>query len=138
MSKKMIIMTAGAGLVIFAGAFVFAWLTNPSPASRPDESKQPAPAGGKSEPGQQQPKIDAIDAVHMASGPMKKAMTEQQLKNLVQDVREKMQEYNGRLQGLTVRERRLQMAQDVLKQDQVHLLCFLYLIRPVFRHWYQV
>ena len=44
-------------------------------------------------------------------------MTEMQLKNLIQDVREKMQEYSNRLQALAVRERRLQVTQDVLKED---------------------
>jgi len=48
---------------------------------------------------------------------MKKAMTEQQLKNLVQEVREKMREYDNRLQALSVQEQRLQVAQNVLKED---------------------
>jgi flagellar motility protein MotE (MotC chaperone) len=101
-------MTATAGLVSFAGAFVFAWLTNPSPASQSDESKQPA-----------LPKlqIGAIGAVDAASGPMKKTMTEKHLKNLAQDIQEKMQEYNNKLQDIEVREQRFQMAQDVLKED---------------------
>jgi hypothetical protein len=111
------IMTAEVGLVSVAAAFAFAWLTNPSPASRPGEPEQPAPAGDKSESALAQPEIRAIGALDSASGPMKKAMTEQQLKNLVQDIREKMREYNNRLQGITVRERRLQVAQDVLKKD---------------------
>jgi flagellar motility protein MotE (MotC chaperone) len=110
-------MTAAAGLVSFAGAFVFAWLTNPSPARQPDESKQPALAGGETGQGLPRPQIAAIDAANTASGLMKKTMTEQQLKNLVQDVREKMREYNDKLQGLEVREQRLQVAQDVLKKD---------------------
>jgi hypothetical protein len=110
-------MTSAAGLVSFAGVFVFAWLTNPSPASRPDELKQPTPAGGETEPGLPETQINAIGAVEVASGSMKKALSEQQLKNLVQDIREKMWEYNDKLQALEVRELRLQMAQDVLKKD---------------------
>ncbi len=113
MSKKYIIITAAAGLVSFAGAFVFAWLTPPSQVSLPDDLKQSALAGDESEQGLPQPQTGAI----AASGPMTKAMTEQQLKNLVLDVREKMQEYNNRLQTLGIRERRLQLAQDVLKED---------------------
>ena len=113
MSKKFIIITAAAGFVSFAGAFVFAWLTPPAQVSLPDDLKQSALAGDKSEPGLPQPQTGAI----AASGPMTKAMTEQQLKNLVLDVREKMQEYSNRLQALAVRERRLQLTQDVLKED---------------------
>lgn len=117
MSKKFIIITAAAGLVSFAGAFVFAWLTNSTQVSLPDEMEQPALAGDKSDPGLPQPQTGAIGTVAAASGPMTRAMTEQQLRNLVQDVREKMQEYSNRLQALAVRERRLQMTQDVLKED---------------------
>jgi len=117
MSKKFIIITAAAGLVSFAGAFVFTWLTNSPQVSLPDEMEQPALAGDKSEPGLPQPQTGAIRTVASTSGPMTKAMTEQQLRNLVQDVRGKMQEYSNRLQALAVRERRLQMTQDVLKED---------------------
>jgi hypothetical protein len=114
MSKKKIMITAAAGLVSFAGAFVFAWFTRPSPVKLPEDSEQAAVAGNTSEQGQQQTRIGAIGA---APEPMTKAMTEQQLKNLVQDVREKMQEYNNRLMALGVQERRLQVAQDVFKKD---------------------
>jgi len=117
MSKKFIIITAAAGLVSFAGAFVFTWLTNSTQVSLPDEMEQPALAGDKSDPGLPEPQTGAIGTVAAASGPMTKAMTEQQLRNLVQDVRGKMQEYSNRLQTLAVRERRLQMTQDVLKED---------------------
>ncbi len=117
MSKKLIIITAAAGLVSFAGAFVFAWLTPPSQVSLPDESELPVLAGDESEQGLPQTRTNAIGTVAAASGPMTKAMTEQQLKNLVLDVREKMQEYSNRLQALGVRERRLQLTQDVLKKD---------------------
>jgi len=117
MSKKKIIITAVAGLVSFAGAFVFAWFTRPSQVSLPEESKQTAVAGDKSEQALKQTRIGAMGAVDAASVPMTKAMTEQQLKNLVQDVREKMQEYDNRLMALGVQERRLQVAQDVFKKD---------------------
>ena len=117
MSKKLIIITAAAGLVSFAGAFVFTWLTNSPQASLPDEMEQPELDGDKSGPGLPQLQTGAIRTVAAASGPMTKAMTEQQLRNLVQDVQGKMQEYNNRLQALAVRERRLQVTQDVLKED---------------------
>jgi len=117
MSKKFVIITAAAGLVSFAGAFVFMWLTHSHQESLPDEMEQQALTGDKSEQGLPQPQTGAISTVAAASGPMTKAMTEQQLRNLVQDVRGKMQEYSNRLQALAVRERRLQMTQDVLKED---------------------
>jgi flagellar motility protein MotE (MotC chaperone) len=110
-------MTAAAGLVSFAGAFVFAWFTNPSPASQPNESKQSTLVGEETGQGLPKPQISALGALDAASGPMKKTLTEQQLKNLVQDIREKMRQYNNKLLTLEVRERRSQMAQDVLKKD---------------------
>ena len=117
MSKKFIIITAAAGLVSFAGAFVFAWLTGPSPVVIPDESEQTALAGDESQQDLQQTQTGAPGPVAAASSPMTKVMTEQQLRNLVMDVRQKMQEYNDRLQALGVRERRLQLTQDMLKKD---------------------
>jgi hypothetical protein len=117
MSKKFIVITAAAGLVSFAGAFVFAWLTGPSQVSMPDESEQTALSGDESGQELVQTRTGTIGTAAAASGPMTKAMTEQQLKNLVLDVRQKMQEYNDRLQALGVRERRLQLTQDMLKKD---------------------
>lgn len=117
MSKKFMIITAAAGLVSFAGAFVFAWLTPPARVSIPDESELPVIAGDESEQDLAQARTNTLGTVAAASGTMTKAMTEQQLKNLVLDVRQKMQEYNDRLQALGVRERRLQLTQDMLKKD---------------------
>jgi len=116
-SKKLIIITAAAGLVSFSGAFVLGWLTKPSPPSRPDESDQPTLADVGAVPELPQTEAGVIGAVGTASDGEKKAMTEKQLKNLIFEVREKVQEYNDKLQSFEVREQRLQMAQDTLKED---------------------
>lgn len=117
MSKKFIIITAVAGLLSFAGAFVFTLLSRPSTANSPDELDQPALVDGKSEPARLQSQSIMMSTVAAASGQMTKAMTEQQLKNLIMDVRGKIQDYNNKLQALEVRERRLQLTQDMLKKD---------------------
>jgi hypothetical protein len=118
MSKKFIIITAGVGLLSFAGAFVFAWLTPPSQGNLSEESAQPALENDKSESALSQAQSDGgISTVAAASGPMTKAMTEQQLKNLILDIRSKIQDYDNKLQALEVRERRLQLTQDMLKKD---------------------
>jgi len=115
---KKIIIVAVAGLVSFAGAFFFGRLTHPSPASPPDnKSEEPAQAGSQPEQGTPLPEPDMTDSADSGSDPMKRAMTEQQLKNLIQDIRKKMREYDDRLQVLAVREQRLQVAHDVLKED---------------------
>lgn len=119
MNKKRIIMTASAGLVSFAGAFVFGWLTKPSVVIHPDESKQLAHSVGDAEQGlaQLQLKAGVTGTADTLSQPMEKAMTVQQLKNLVRDVREKIREYDNKLLALKVREQRLQVTQDELKKD---------------------
>ena len=116
-SKKLIIVTATAGLVSFAGAFVFAWLAGPSAAARPDGLVQATLGSVGAEPAPPQSQAPPTDNVGADSGVLKEAMTESQLKNLVHDLREKMRAYNDKLQGLEVRERRLQAAQDALSSD---------------------
>ena len=116
MTKKLI-LTAAAGVVSFAGAFVLAWLTHSSAANHPETSEQPPVTDGRSERDASPAEATFAGAVEAGSGSMKKAMTEEQLKNLIQDIRDKMRDYDNRLQALTVRERRFQMAQDVLKED---------------------
>jgi flagellar motility protein MotE (MotC chaperone) len=116
-SKKLIIITASAGLVSFAGAFVLGWLTKPAPSGHPDEPGQPAVASVDSVQEMPRPVVDMTNAIGTVSGSERKSMTEKQLKNLVFEVREKVQEYNDRLQNLTLREERLQRTQDTLKQD---------------------
>jgi flagellar motility protein MotE (MotC chaperone) len=63
------------------------------------------------------PAVDMTDTIGMVSGSESRRMTEKQLKDLVFEVREKVEEYNNRLQNLTLREERLQRTQDTLKQD---------------------
>ena len=56
-------------------------------------------------------------AISTGEGTMKKTAMEKQFKRLVYEVRQKMQEYDDKLQSLELRERRVQMAQDVLRKD---------------------
>jgi hypothetical protein len=117
MSKKFIIITAAAGLVSFAGAFVFALLSSPSKGSLSGELEQPALDDGTAEQALQGHQSGAVSSSSAASGQLTKAMTEQQLKNLIMDVRSKIQEYNNKLQAIGVQERRLRLTQDMLKKD---------------------
>jgi hypothetical protein len=116
-SKKLIIITAASGLLSFAGAFVFGWLTKPQPKPVTDESDQPKLESIEMSPEFIQPGIDVTSAVGMISEKEKKAMTEKQLKSLIFEVRDKMKEYNDRLEYIKVQEQRLQLAQTALKKD---------------------
>ena len=119
MSKKLIIITASAGLVSFAGAFALGWFTVPvrSGAGAPGETIQPDVVSVGTVPEIPRPAAGMTGVIGAASDSDRKGMTEKQLRNLVFEVREKVQEYNDKLQNLTVREQRLQRTQDTLKED---------------------
>ncbi len=117
MSKKLIIITASAGLVSFAGAFALGWFTAPSPSGEPGEPIQPEIVSVGAVPEIPRPVAGMAGGRGAASDSERKAMTEKQLRNLVFEVREKVQEYDDKLQNLTVREQRLQRTQDTLKEE---------------------
>jgi len=116
-SKKLIIITALAGLVSFAGAFATGWFTAPSPSEDPGESIQPGIVSVGGVPEIPRPVANTTGSIGTAAGGDRKAMTEKQLRNLVFEVREKVNEYDDKLQNLAVREQRLQRTQDTLKED---------------------
>ncbi|MBN2314912.1 MAG: hypothetical protein JXM79_13355 [Sedimentisphaerales bacterium] len=115
MIKKIIIVTA-AVLVSFTGAFVFAWLTYSAPENPSAPSEESVVTGSPSEQ-TLPPSETGMDVMAQTSTPISKNMTEEQLKELIKDIRKKMQEYERKVQALTVQEKRLQMAQNVLKED---------------------
>lgn len=117
MSKKLIIIMAAAGLVSFAGMFVFAWLTKTTSQVQSSEAKQETSARQQANLKLTKPQVSAAGGIAIGHSKMKKAMTEKQLKDLVYEMREKIQEYNNKLQGLEVQEQRLQEVQDTLKED---------------------
>ncbi len=110
MNKKLIITIAAAGLASFAAAFTAAWLTKPAPQKQ--DTTQPSHEDMfKLTP------LQTAQTAHDTVDSMKKRMTEKQLKNLVYEVREKIQEYDSELKALENREQRLDIAQNVLKKD---------------------
>ncbi len=116
--KRMIIMAAG-GLVSFAGMFVFAWFTTKAPIiDHRADANQPAFATAESEEVLQLPQAaGAAGTIGVDDKMAKKIMTERQLKSLVYEVREKIQQYNNKLKELEVREQRLQTSHNTLKKD---------------------
>ena len=118
MTKKRIIFTAGGGLVSFALMFVFAMLTGKTSTCQQADANKPALAAA--EPNGMlhlRPVADAAGAIGADSKIAKKIMTEQQLKSLVYEVREKIQQYNTRLKDIELREQRLQITHDTIKED---------------------
>lgn len=121
MSKKRIIMMAVAGLVSFAGTFSFVWFGQKTASQKTADSKQQAIESTKQlqEAGSvdYMPNAKEMTFVDAGDSKMKKTMTQKRLKSLVYDIREKMREYDNKLQELKSREKRLQIAADTIKKD---------------------
>jgi flagellar motility protein MotE (MotC chaperone) len=113
MNKKLIIMIAAAGLISFAGAFAFAWFTKSAPVRASDELNKSTVAA-IDKPWLPQPEAGTMSPTDST---MRKAMTEKRLKNLVFEVREKIKEYDNKLQVLELQGQRLQITRDALQKD---------------------
>lgn len=112
MSKKRIIITAAVGLLSFSGAFVLAWLTQSAPSGQPaDESGlSQATTGEESSFELAKPQVDAGTAD-------KRTLEQKHLASLICDVKDKIREYENKFDALDLREQRLKVAHDVVKQD---------------------
>ena len=121
--KKKLIITIAAGLLSFGGTFAVAWLTAKTPAptqaQQPTASPEHAPGVEEKLPSSQvlAPISDLPLGGEAAQQQMRRAMTEKHLKSLVSEVREKIQEYDDKLQGLRSREQQLETAHSELKKD---------------------
>ncbi len=115
MSKKLIIITSALGLLSFAGAFAFSWFTRPLPTELSNDPNQTSITNDEIKP--LQSKTGTITATDSLSVETTKSLTEQQLKNLIHDLRKKMRDYDNKLRAIKVQEQRLQTAQNVLKED---------------------
>ena len=117
MNTKRIVITAAAGVVSFVGFFAVSWLTSPAPEEATAAEGQPAAGAPSSKTGQSQPPVLTSTVGSAAEVAGARTMTEQQLKDLVFEVREKMQEYDRKLKSLEKEKDRLQMAQQSLRKD---------------------
>lgn len=116
MSKKLLLVTAAAGVISFLGAFGAAWFTSPASvhaASEEEQTDGSARTPRRAEP----PPALATTLSSTDDGTNIRAMTEEQLKELIFEVREKIQEYNSKTQHLDKEKQRLLVAQQTLKED---------------------
>lgn len=116
MNKKVLLITVAVGLLGFVGAFATGWFTRPAPAlgdanATGDETAVPQTAGAM------MPSLLGGPSTVADEGSSARAMTEEQLKELVYEVREKIQEYNRKLSSLEKEKERLLIAQQTLKKD---------------------
>lgn len=117
MSKRLIVVTAAAGIVSFVGAFVFGWLTKGAQVGGPSEPNQPSLASHEAELRLPRPTGDVVGTLAIGDSATSKALSDKQLRSLVYEVQEKMRQYDSKLASLETREHRLQMTQDALKKD---------------------
>ncbi len=99
-------------MISFTGAFAFAWLTKPSA-----KVVQPTVATEDAASELSLLKTSAAITIGAIDEKTKAAMTNKQLKSLIYEVREKIEEYDSKLANLRIREQRLKDVQDTLKED---------------------
>jgi flagellar motility protein MotE (MotC chaperone) len=117
-NKKVLIMAAAAGLVSFASMFLAGWLTGPKAVAGAAGPTPPGAAGPTNASAPAPPALLASAVATAADdGTGTRTMTEQQLKDLIVEVREKIQEYNRKLQDLEKEKERMQTARQTLKKD---------------------
>jgi septal ring factor EnvC (AmiA/AmiB activator) len=115
MNKKVILITAALGLAGFGGALAIGWFTTPAasvaaPAPAPETAKSPAPptAGG---PHLLPPPTANSESENQLT------MTQEQLQELIGEVRDTIQQYNTKLANLEKEKERFRIAQQTLKKD---------------------
>ena len=118
MSKKVILITVAAGAFSFAGAFATAWFSRPTSAAGavadasdgqtvPPSQSTPVPA----------PSLLTPSALSTGENDSAMSLTEAQLQELIFDVREKITEYNTKLEELEKEKQRFLIAQQTLQDD---------------------
>jgi hypothetical protein len=116
MNKKlMLIIIPVAALATFGGAFVAAYKTKPDVDVPPavDLQAQQRELGLNASPtGGGMPMNGTA-----STATVDRAMTDQQLRDLVREVRERIRDYETKLQGLDAREQRMQTVQSDLRKD---------------------
>jgi membrane-associated HD superfamily phosphohydrolase len=122
-SKKLIIIASAAALLTFTGAFFGARMlgrkttlpaTTETTENKTSEAK---PSTSTTKPQAGSSKSAEAELQAEAEAEAAKGLTEKQLKSLVYEVREKINDYEIKQRELEVKESRLQMTQDTLKKD---------------------
>jgi chromosome segregation ATPase len=116
-NKKLILITAAVGVVGFLGAFATGWLTRPAPAEEEPSPEQASSTAQTQRAGAMTPRLLSPASAAADDSANTRALTQEQLQELVYEVREKIDEYNKKLAALEKGKERLQIAQQTLKKD---------------------
>lgn len=122
MKKKLLLFVVLplAGLASFGGAFALALLTGAPPAPDPNEAQNQAIRTTQQEDLGLSSGAAQV-SVFEQEKQKQRAMSENKLKELIQDVEVQIAKYNQRLAGLDARERQLAEVQAQLKEDITNL-----------------
>ena len=122
MNKKMIFITLGAGLVTFFVMIAAVWFLLPK--SSPPlamEPNQPNPSEVLQASGNasyaEEPAMAGAESLFTEGSTIKRNLSEIQLKSLIFEARDTIKKNKEKSAELQLREKRLQMAQDTLRQD---------------------
>lgn len=117
MNRKFILIVAIAGIVSFAGAFATGWFSRPAAVKGAGAAGQAETADHAGAPGSGVPAPLTATMNSGNDGADARTMTEQQLEQLVYEIREKIGQYNGKLREVELEKERLQIAQQTLRKD---------------------
>jgi len=118
MNKKMIIIITAVGLIGLSGGIGFAWLSKPRPAAQTEPNTiahEPNTAPIVTDLANI--KAGAYMNADANNAAFRKAMTEKQLKLLVQSMRVKMVEVEQREQELATKGQQLEATKEILQKD---------------------
>jgi flagellar motility protein MotE (MotC chaperone) len=116
-NKKMLLITVAVGVFGFVGAFATGWLTRPAAVMGSPPLTEANDIGPAQTSGGVSPQMLTASPTSTDDGANTRAMTEEQLKELIYEVREKIQDYNTKLNSLEKEKERLLIAQHTLKKD---------------------
>jgi len=111
-SKKFIIITAAAALVSFAATFGLSFMRSKKAAQIAAEQQAKEQAVKAAEENEQAKITQAL-----GTKDTNLSLTEKQLEGLIYDVRDKIRDYNRRMNELSSTEERVRIAQAQLKKD---------------------
>jgi hypothetical protein len=116
-NKKTLFIVFGTGALSFGAAFVAGWLSKPASVKGATEIGPTTATGSTDALGAAKPSVLTPTAAPSDSRPGARAMTEQQLKELIYEVREKIKEYDAKLESLEKEKERVRIAQETLTRD---------------------
>jgi chromosome segregation ATPase len=112
-NKKMIILTAAAGIIAFAATFGLSFMKS----RKASLAEQAAFAEKQKQQAEAQKMSEQSEATPAMKKNLSFSLTEQQLESLIYDVSAKAREYNEKMKQLKVTEQRLSTAKQQLQKD---------------------